>query len=75
MENTLQASSGSAPAPAPATLPANDVPLVEIPVTDDNVAFNLLIAFIGVANKRGAFNIQEAAKLWECITRFSQPSK
>ena len=72
MENTLQASSGPAP---PATLPANDVPLVEIPVTDDNVAFNLLIAFIGVANKRGAFNIQEAAKLWECITRFSQPSK
>lgn len=75
MENTLQVSSSPTPTPTPATLPANDVPLVEIPVTDDNVAFNLLIAFIGVANKRGAFNIQEAAKLWECITRFSQPSK
>lgn len=75
MENTLQVSSGPTPTPTPATLPVNDVPLVEIPVTDDNVAFNLLVAFIGVANKRGAFNIQEAAKLWECITRFSPPSK
>ena len=49
-----------------------DVPLVSVQVTDDNVALNILVGFIGVAQKRGAFNIQESAKLWECIQRFNQ---
>ena len=65
----------SVPTPAPVTevqdKPA-EVPLVSIPVTDDNAALNLLVGFIGVAQKRGAFNIQESAKLWECIQRFTQ---
>lgn len=49
-----------------------DVPLVSVQVTDDNVALNILVGFIGVAQKRGAFNIQESSKLWECIQRFNQ---
>jgi len=66
---------------SPATTPAPvtevqdkppDVPLVSVQVTDDNVALNILVGFIGVAQKRGAFNIQESAKLWECIQRFNQ---
>ena len=69
------------PAPTPAPTPAPvtevqdkppDVPLVSVQVTDDNVALNILVGFIGVAQKRGAFNIQESAKLWECIQRFNQ---
>jgi hypothetical protein len=71
MENTLQASSG----PTPATLPASDVPLVDIPVTDDNVALNILVAYCSLGNKRGAFNLQESAKIWEAVQRFSQPPK
>ena len=64
----------SVPTPPPATEVQDkpqEVPLVSIPVTDDNVALNLLVGFIGVAQKRGAFNIQESAKLWECIQRFT----
>lgn len=49
-----------------------EVSLVNTQVTDDNAALNILVGFIGVAQKRGAFNIQESAKLWECIQRFSQ---
>lgn len=49
-----------------------EISLVSIPVTDDNAALNILVGFIGVAQKRGTFNIQESAKLWECIQRFSQ---
>lgn len=63
------------PPPTPTTVQdkPQDVPLVSIPITDENVALNILVGFIGVAQKRGAFNIQESAKLWECIQRFNQP--
>lgn len=63
----------------PSTQPATEthtkppeVSLVNTPVTDENAALNILVGFIGVAQKRGAFNIQESAKLWECIQRFNQ---
>jgi hypothetical protein len=65
----------SVPTPAPVTEVQDkptEVPLVSIQVTDDNTALNLLVGFIGVAQKRGAFNVQESAKLWECIQRFTQ---
>lgn len=47
--------------------------LVNVPVTDDNTAFNLIVSFVSLAQKRGAFNIQESAKLWECVSRFQRP--
>jgi hypothetical protein len=50
-----------------------DGQLVNIPITDENTALNVLVAFCGLANKRGAFNLQESAKIWESIQRFSQP--
>ena len=50
-----------------------EVPIVDIPVTNPNIALNLLVALTGVAQKRGAFNIQESAKLWECIQMFNAP--
>jgi len=63
--------------PAPTQAPMQEVPLevqlVNTPITDENVALNILVAYIGLAQKRGCFNIQESAKLWECIQRFSQP--
>ena len=65
MENTIKLEDASTPAPTP------EVPLVNIKVDDDNVALNLLVAFVGVAQKRGSFNVQEASKIWECISRFT----
>jgi len=58
------------PAPAPAQ---QEVPIVNIPVNSPNTALNILVALTGVAQKRGAFNIQESAKLWECIQMFNAP--
>ena len=46
--------------------------LVDVPVDGTNSALNLMIAFLSVAQKRGTFNIQESAKLWECISIFTQ---
>jgi hypothetical protein len=47
--------------------------LVDISVTNENEAFNLLISFISLAHKRGAFTIDESAKIWECIKVFQKP--
>jgi hypothetical protein len=52
----------------------NDVKLVDAPVTDENSALNILVSFLNLAQKRGAFGIDEAAKIWECIKMFQKPA-
>jgi hypothetical protein len=49
------------------------VRLVDIVVTDANVAFNLMISFLNLAQRRGAFSFDESAKILECIKCFRQP--
>lgn len=44
--------------------------LLEIPITDENSALNILVGFIDVAQKRGIFNLEESHKIWECIKKF-----
>ena len=80
MENNITMSEvPTNPAPAQAPAPTQEVPLevqlVNTPVTDENSALNILVAYIGVAQRRGCFNIQESAKIWESIQKFSQPPK
>ena len=50
-----------------------EIRLVDVEVTDENVALNLLVSFITLAHKRGAFGIDEASKIWECIKVFEKP--
>ena len=49
------------------------IKLVDVQVTNENDAFNLLISFINIAHKRGVFTIDESAKIWECIKIFQKP--
>ena len=44
--------------------------LVNVKVDSENTAFNLLVSFVGVAQRRGAFALDEAAKIFECIQMF-----
>ena len=46
--------------------------LVDVEVTDENVALNVLVSFLNLAQKRGAFSIDEAAKIWECVKKFQK---
>jgi|TARA_B100000963_G_scaffold91416_1_gene78664 hypothetical protein len=48
-----------------------EVKLVDLEVTNENMALNILISFINLAQKRGAFGIDESAKIWECIKKFN----
>jgi hypothetical protein len=43
---------------------------VDIDVTDDNVALNLMVAFLNMAQRRGAYSMDESAKIWDCVKRF-----
>ena len=59
-------------APAEEPQVQKKVLLTGVEVTDENVALNLIVSFLGLAQKRGAFTIDEAAKIWECIKRFQK---
>jgi len=48
--------------------------LIDVPITDENIALNVLVSFLNVAQKRGAFSIAESAKIYECIQKFIQQS-
>ncbi len=46
--------------------------LVDVVVTDENTALNLMVNFLTLAHKKGAFSIAESAKIWECIKQFQR---
>ena len=55
--------------------PQNEVKLVNISITDENTALNVMVNFLSLAHKRGAFGIDESAKIWECIQMFQKPQQ
>ena len=44
--------------------------LVDIQVNSQQEALQLIVTFLNLAQKRGAFTMDESAKLWECIKMF-----
>ena len=44
--------------------------LSSMKVTDQNSSLNTMIYIVFLAQKRGAFSLEESAKLWECIEIF-----
>jgi len=59
----------------PAPVKEKEIRLTEIPVVDEITALNLMVSFLGLAQKRGAYTIDEASKIWECIKKFQRPSE
>lgn len=47
--------------------------LIDIPITDENTALNVMVSFLSLAQKRGVFTFDESAKIWECIKMFQKP--
>jgi hypothetical protein len=45
--------------------------VVDKPVENENQALNVLVTFLSMAQSRGAFNLQESAKIWECVQKFN----
>lgn len=55
------------------TVQKKEVRLVDIPISDENAALNVMVSFLTLAHKRGAFGIDESSKIWECIKMFQKP--
>lgn len=49
-----------------------EVKLVDTPIRDENIALNVMVNFLGLAQKRGVFSFDESAKIWECIKTFQK---
>jgi hypothetical protein len=61
--------SANSVAPGPGN---QEVRLIDIAITDENIALNVIVSFLNVAQKRGTFSIAESAKIFECIQKFIQ---
>jgi len=49
-----------------------EIRLVDVVVSDENVALNLMVSFLSLAHKRGSFSLDESAKIWECVQMFQK---
>ena len=49
--------------------------LVDVVVSNPNEALQLIATFLNLAQKRGAFSLDESAKIWECIKLFQDPNE
>jgi hypothetical protein len=70
MENTPDSTDST-------TVPSStntEIRLIDVPITDENIALNVIVSFLNVAQKRGTFSIAESAKIFECIQQFIQKS-
>lgn len=52
--------------------PQPELKLTDIYIVDENTALNVMVNFLTLAHKRGAFGIDESAKIWECIKMFQK---
>lgn len=53
--------------------PSNtETKLVDIQIKDENTTLNVMVNFLGLAQKRGVFSFDESAKIWECIKMFQK---
>ena len=59
---------------APAAQQEQTMDLSDVEVTNENIALNIIVSYVNLAQKRGAFNIKESAKIWECIQKFQRAS-
>jgi hypothetical protein len=47
--------------------------LLDIVIDSPNAALNVMVGFLGIAQKRGAFAINESAKIFDAIKALSGP--
>lgn len=46
--------------------------LVNVEITNENVALNVLVGFLELAQRRGVYAFDESTKILECIKKFQK---
>jgi hypothetical protein len=54
------------------TVEKKEVKLIDVEITNENVALNVIVSFLNLAQRRGVFSIDESAKIWECVKKFQK---
>ena len=52
---------------------AEQIKLSDIKIESEPIALNVMVQFLTLAHKRGAYSLDESAKIWECIKMFQKP--
>jgi hypothetical protein len=50
-----------------------EVNIMDVPVSNPNIALNVMVFFLNSAQRRGAFSMDESAKVWEAVKMFVTP--
>lgn len=50
-----------------------EVNIMDVPVSNQNIALNVMVFFLNSAQRRGAFSMDESAKVWEAVKMFVTP--
>ena len=66
MNNNISMETIEKPQPSSQSQPL----LTDVEIRDENTALNVMVSFLHLAQKRGAFNLQESAKVWDCVKLF-----
>ena len=53
--------------------PQQQVKLEDLKVNTENDALNYMVGFLELAQRRGVFSLEEAAKINECVAKFRRP--
>lgn len=65
----------NASSPATSNMQAPQIDLLKVDIVDENAALNVLVGFLGLAQRRGVFAINESAKIYEAIQKFKPPEQ
>ena len=60
---------------SPDTKDKPQVNLLDVPINGEVDALNVIVGFLGIAQRRGCFAINESAKIYECVQMFNQTPK
>ena len=50
------------------------IKLADLKVNTENDALNYMVGFLELAQRRGVFTLEEAAKINECVAKFRRPA-
>lgn len=65
-------SADSAAAPTQGSAQPNQPKIKDLKVNTENDALNLMVGFLQLAQRRGVFTLEEAAKIQECVEMFQR---
>ena len=75
MEMNVQEATSQPTVAAPEQLGSQQqVQIKDLKVNTENDALNYMVGFLELAQRRGVFTLEEAAKINECVSKFRRPA-